>query len=109
MSDYNDNPYAVDNFSGNDYGHVNAPPPNVPDYLIPSILMTLFCCQILGIIAIVFSAMASSEKSTGNYQNALNYANNAKICLIIGLVGGLLIGLCMAAFIVLPVVLGGIQ
>lgn len=108
-NDFDNNPYAVDNFTGDDHAPINGPPQHVPDYLIPSILMTLFCCQLLGILAIVFSALASSEKGTGNYAKALSYANNAKVCLIIGLVGGLLIGLCMLSFVFLPVALNGMQ
>lgn len=45
----------------------------VPDYLIWSILATLFCCQPLGIAAIVYAAMANSKKSSdiaGAYTDA---------------------------------------
>ena len=106
MSDMNDNPYAVSNFSDNDYGKLNPPVQDVPDYLVLSILATIFCCQILGIIAIVFSAMASSEKSVGNYAKALNHAKNAKTCLIVSVVGWGIMVLCMLAFMTLPLLLG---
>ena len=53
--------------------------------------MTIFCCQPLGIAAIVFSALANGEKSSGNYQKAMNHAKNAKTCLLIGVIGGALI------------------
>lgn len=105
MSNFDDNPYAVNN-TPDDYSSYGTPPQNVPDYLVPSILVTLFCCQILGIIAIVFSAMASSEKGTGNYAQALNYANNAKICLIIGVIGGALVTLPIIAMIVISAASG---
>jgi len=93
MSNFNnnDNPYAADNFTDNSYGNFNTPVPNVPDYLVLSILETLFCCQPLGIAAIVFSVLASSEKNSRNYAKAISHAKNAKICLLVGVIGGALI------------------
>ena len=108
MSDFDNNPYAAGNVTG-DYGFQHQTPVNVPDYLIPSILATLFCCQIFGIIAIVYSALASGEKSTGNYQKAISHANNAKAFLIVAAVCGALTWLCMISFILLPAILQGLQ
>lgn len=49
-----------------------------PDtHLAGSILVTLFCCQPLGIAAICFAAVASSDINKGNYSNARNHANTA--------------------------------
>lgn len=64
-----------------------APPPQgspSPTYLVPSILVTIFCCQILGIVAIVFSAIAMSKNSSGEYQEAAKAANTAKLWCWIG-------------------------
>ena len=108
MSNFDNNPYAVTNVS-DDFDFQQQTSVHVPDYLIPSILATLFCCQLFGIIAIVFSALASGEKSTGNYQKALNYANNAKTFLIIAAVCGALTWLCMISFMILPTVLQGLH
>ncbi|MFG0315171.1 MAG: CD225/dispanin family protein [Phycisphaerales bacterium] len=55
-----------------------------PTYLVPSILVTIFCCQILGIVAIVFSAIAMSKNSSGEYQEAAKAANTAKLWCWIG-------------------------
>lgn len=41
-------------------------PINIDTHLVKSILVLLFCCQILGIIALVFSIMASSKASAGD-------------------------------------------
>lgn len=49
-----------------------------PTYLVPSILVTIFCCQIFGIIAIVFSAIAMGKNSSGDYAEAERFAGNAK-------------------------------
>ena len=105
MSDGDNNPYSVSNVTDDFNFQYGETPVNVPDYLVPSILVTLFCCQLFGIIAIVFSALASGEKSSGNYQKAMGYANNAKTFLIVGVVCGVLTWLCMISFMILPFVL----
>lgn len=51
--------------------------PEIQTYLIQSILVTLCCCQPFGIVAIVYSAMASSHASTGNYEQAQQLATKA--------------------------------
>ena len=104
MSDFDNNPYAADRFTGKDDYNFHVPAPNVPDYLIASILITIFCCPALGVVAIVFSAMASSEKSNGNYQRALAHAKNAKIFLLITVIGyALLIAIYVAIAIIIAV------
>lgn len=109
MSDYDNNPYAASNVTDDYNFQQNQAPVNVPDYLIPSVLATLFCCQLFGIIAIVYSAMASGEKSTGNYQKAMSHANNAKTFLIVAVVCGGLTWLCMISFMILPLFLQGMH
>ena len=91
MSDFDNNPWAASNVTDDFNFPQNQFPVNVPDYLVFSILMTLFCCQPLGIAAIVFSALANGEKSAGNYPKAVNHAKNAKTCLMIGVIGGALL------------------
>lgn len=51
---------------------------DVPDYLVWSILATLFCCQPLGIAAIVYSAGANSKKFDPDPSAALSQAATAK-------------------------------
>ena len=93
MSDFDNNPYAVSNVTDDFNFQHNQMPVRVPDYLVPSILITLIC-QPIGIVAIVFSALANSERVQGNYLKALNYANSAKACLIVVGVGYGLAILC---------------
>ena len=52
------------------------PPPN---YLVFAILTTIFCCQILGIVSIVFAAQVNSRWNSGDFQGALNASRNAKL------------------------------
>ena len=43
----------------------------IPDYLIPAILCTVFCCMPLGIPAIVFAAQVQTYKANGKIKEAL--------------------------------------
>lgn len=57
-----------------------APQPvqNVPDYLLWSILVTIFCCLPFGIVAIVKAAAANGKKNVGDYYGAMQDAAAAK-------------------------------
>lgn len=48
------------------------------DRLVVSILLMLFCCQPLGIVAVIFSAMAMSANSSGDYDTAHRQAKTAR-------------------------------
>ena len=38
----------------------------IPNYLVPAILATLFCCMPLGVVAIVFDAQVNGFAASGN-------------------------------------------
>ena len=50
-----------------------------PTHLVWSILVTIFCCQLTGIPAIVFSAIAMNQNSSGDYAAARRSAKTAAI------------------------------
>ena len=50
----------------------------VPNYLVQSILATLFCCLPFGIVSIVFAAQANSKRDAGDISGAMQAAKNAK-------------------------------
>ena len=52
-------------------------PPEIPTRLVQAILVTLFCCQPFGIVAIVYAAMASSKVSAGDYYGAMECSRKA--------------------------------
>lgn len=64
-----------------------APPPqmagqpvgSVPNYLVQAILVTLFCCLPLGIVAIVFAAQVNSKLTVGDFYGAQESSNKAKM------------------------------
>ncbi|PIF05900.1 MAG: hypothetical protein CSA36_04400 [Draconibacterium sp.] len=51
------------------------PPPN---YLVFAILTTIFCCQVLGIVSIVYAAQVNSKWNAGDYNGAWESSRNAK-------------------------------
>lgn len=53
--------------------------PNVPNYLVQSILVTIFCCLPFGIVAIVFAAQVNSKLAGGDFAGATESSNKAKM------------------------------
>jgi len=51
---------------------------NVPNYLVQSILVTLFCCLPLGIVAIIKAAEVNTKLQAGDYEGALASSKQAK-------------------------------
>lgn len=80
------------------------PPPNIPDYLVWSILTTL-CCQPFGIAALVFSIMTMNDKTNGRFDSAVKNSKMAKTMVTIGLIGWALLVLFYLGIIVVMVVL----
>ena len=48
-------------------------------WLVPAILGTLFCCMPFGIVSIVFASKANSALGAGDFQQARENAEKAKI------------------------------
>lgn len=64
--------------------------PQIPNYLIPSILVTLCCCLPFGIVAIVYAAQVNTKLAAGDYSGASEASRNAKMWCYIALGVGLL-------------------
>lgn len=71
------------------------PPQN---YLALSIISTLFCCQIFGIIAIIYASQVNSKYIAGDYQGDQSASNNAKIWSFLSIGIGLLIIIIFSVF-----------
>jgi len=54
-------------------------PFKIPNYLLPAILVTVFCCQPPGIVAIVLSAIAMGRRAEGSYERAYDAADAARV------------------------------
>jgi hypothetical protein len=95
--------------NGQNFQPSGTPPPN---YLVFAILTTIFCCQILGIVSIVFAAQVNSKWNSGDTQGALEASRNAKLWAWIAFGSGLVIGVVaalLAVFGVLAGILGGMN
>lgn len=64
---------------------------NIPNNLVMSILVTLFCCLPLGIVAIVKSASVDGLVRQGKYSEAQKAADDAKKFAMIGAIGGAIV------------------
>ena len=67
--------------------HTNSMPPT---YLVWSIVMTILCCTIPGIVAIIYSAQVSSKFYQGDIQGAQRASQRAEIWIIVSFVVGVL-------------------
>ena len=61
------------------------PGEKIPNYLIPSVIMTLCCCLPFGILGLIFGAQVNSKLAAGDVQGAREASNKAKMFLLIGL------------------------
>ena len=75
----NDRPKATNAYQNNDR-------PCPSNNLIWAILCTIFCCQITGIIAIVFAAQVSSKYDENGYAAAKKYSDWAGIMCIVSVI-----------------------
>ncbi len=89
----------------------NAPKPPVPTYLAHSIIVTIFCCWVFGIPAIVYAAKVNARLAANDYEGAVASSKTARMwcwiafgtwCLFVGVY--LLIVL---AGLILPLLVAG--
>ena len=52
--------------------------PTIPNYLVPAILVTVFCCLPTGIVAIVFAAQVNGKLQAGDLEGARRASSKAK-------------------------------
>ena len=52
--------------------------PHFPNYLVQAILVTIFCCLIPGIVAIIYAAQVNGKLAAGDIPGAQQASNNAK-------------------------------
>jgi len=65
---------------------------NIPNYLIPAILATIFCCLPVGVVSIIFAAQVNSKIATGDIAGAMESSKKAKMFMFIAVGAGLLTG-----------------
>ena len=75
----------------------------VPTYLVPAILVTIFCCLPFGIPAIVFAAQANGKLAAGDRAGAVESSNKAKMWCWIGFSVGLAFMVIYFLFIIMGI------
>jgi hypothetical protein len=73
-------------------------PPQPPNHLAMAIITTVLCCQITGIVSIVYASQVNSKYMAGDYEGALRASKDAKTWWIVGLALG---GLVFLGFILI--------
>lgn len=68
---------------------------NIPNYLLPSILVTFCCCLPLGVVAIIFAAQVNSKQAAGDIAGAMEASRKAKMFCWIAFGLGILINVIM--------------
>ena len=83
----------------------NAPPANIPNYLVFAILTTIFCCLPAGVVSIIYAAQVNSKIQAGDIAGAMASSKNAKTWAMVSAgVGVAIIGL----YIIFIVIMGGL-
>lgn len=63
----------------------------VPNHMVGAILTALFCCQIGGIVAIVYAAQVNTKLARGDVEGARAASKTAKTWIIVNIITGVLI------------------
>ncbi|WP_457615605.1 CD225/dispanin family protein [Lutibacter sp.] len=69
------------------------------NYLIESILVTIFCCLPFGIAGIVFATQVNSKFAAGDYEGAVKASQDAKKWMKWGLISGIIVAVLYFVFI----------
>jgi hypothetical protein len=78
----------------------------IPNYLVQSILCTLFCCLPFGIAAIVYASQVNSKQMAGDIAGALASSKKAKTWCWASLIGWVAAVLVYVVFIAVMVAAG---
>ncbi len=81
-------------------------PPNVPNHLVGAILTTVFCCQIAGIVSILYAAQVNGKLAKGDVAGAMASSKKASTWIWVGVIVGGLISIVWIAATVIPGIIG---
>jgi len=68
---------------------------DVPNYLIPAILSTIFCCVPLGVVSIIFASQVNSKVAAGDIAGAAEASRKPKMFMFIAVGLGVLTWVCV--------------
>lgn len=75
------------------------------NYLVESILVTIFCCLPFGIAGIVYASQVNSKFASGDYEGAKKASEDAKKWMKWGLIAGIIV---VVLYLVFLFALGGL-
>ena len=75
------------------------PPPNVPNYLVHSIITTICCCPPFGVVALVYSAQVNTKLAAGDVAGAEASSRSARTWVIVAFIAGIVTNLAVAALL----------
>jgi len=75
------------------------------NYLVESILVTIFCCLPFGIAGIVYASQVNSKYESGDYEGAVKASDDAKKWMKWGLIAGIIV---VVLYLVFLFALGGL-
>jgi len=75
------------------------------NYLVESILVTIFCCLPFGIAGIVYASQVNSKFANGDYEGAIKASEDAKKWMKWGLIAGIIV---VVLYLVFLFALGGL-
>ncbi len=81
----------------------NMPPKN---YLVESILVTLFCCLPLGVVGIINATKVNSAWEAGDHEGAMRSAEEAKKWVKYGAIGGAIVAVLYIVFFGISIMSG---
>jgi hypothetical protein len=58
---------------------------NVPNYLIPAIVVTLLCCLPTGVASIIFATQVNAKIAAGDMEGAMASSKKAKLWMFISI------------------------
>lgn len=69
------------------------------NYLVESILVTIFCCQPFGIAGIVFASQVNSKFASGDYEGAQKASKSAKKWMTWGIISWAILSVLSLIFV----------
>ena len=75
------------------------------NYLVESILVTIFCCLPFGIAGIVYASQVNSKFASGDYEGAVKASQDAKKWMKWGLIAGIIV---VVLYLIFLFALGGL-
>jgi len=79
----------------------------VPNYLIPAILTTVFCCLPFGVVSIVYAAQVNGKVESGDRTGAVESSRKARMWAWISFGAGLVVIVLSLILGVFSAILGG--